>query len=340
MSDKKVLPIIMFCALPASGKSETRRFLKSLSPKDTEKFHLGDTSTQIDDYPYVSALDVIDVICLQVFNKTIFKNPKTCLYLHEYDWFTFTYLINEDYFDLKKLDSTVPKEYEADPVKWLFDRFDNASEKSGKVPRRFEQLEKTEPKEKWEEFRKKCFDTCNTLLHDKYKNIPKSLEGKTIVFEFARGGPKDSKFPLPEPYGYQYSLSLFDDEILNNANIMYIWVTPEQSFSKNIQRGEEGKQGKSQTKSTQLSLNHCVPENVMNHEYGTDDFDYLITQSAKLNYLPIKKGDKLFKVRAARLDNREDLTSGFRKPQKDWTKDEVDKMSKAMVKVFDTLINQ
>lgn len=34
------------------------------------------------------------------------------------------------------------------------------------------------------------------LLHEKYANIPKSLEGKTVVFEFARGGPKGASFPL------------------------------------------------------------------------------------------------------------------------------------------------
>ena len=51
MSESKVLPILMFCALPASGKSETRRYLKTLTKEDTEKFHLGETSTQVDDFP-------------------------------------------------------------------------------------------------------------------------------------------------------------------------------------------------------------------------------------------------------------------------------------------------
>ena len=35
------------------------------------------------------------------------------------------------------------------------------------------------------------------------------------------------------------------------------------SYNKNLQRAKEGQEGKSQTVSTQLSLNHGVPHNVM-----------------------------------------------------------------------------
>ena len=252
------------------------------------QFHLGDSRTQVDDYPYVDALEKIDAICNQTLGKTVFKDPNTRLFFSGYEWGVLTYLINEDYLDIKKLDKKIPKEYEDDPVKWLFKRYDDASEKTGKIPRRFEELEKNTDKEKFQEFKKKCFDVCNTLLHDKYDNIPESLDGKTIIFEFSRGGAKGSTFPLKEPYGYEYTLSLFDDEILNNANILYIWVTPEQSFQKNKQREKEGLQGKSQTVSTQLSLNHGVPDSVMNNEYGLDDFEYLINLSKNGKYLPIK----------------------------------------------------
>ena len=336
--ETKVLPILMFCALPASGKSESRRFFKSLTPEEMSQFHLGDSSTQVDDYPYVDALEKIDVFCKETLDTTIFKDPNTRLFLNGYEWGVLTYLINEDYLDLKKLDKKIPEEFEKDPVKWLFDRYDAASEKTGKVPRRLEELEKKSDKTKFAEFKKKCFDLCKTLLHDKYDNIPESLEGKTIIFEFSRGGEKGSSFPLPAPYGYQYTLSLFDDEILNNANILYIWVTPEQSFNKNKQRALEGLQGKSQTVSTQLSLNHGVPDTVMNHEYGVDDFEYLISQSKDGKYVPIIKNGKEFKVKAGRLDNRTDLTSDFRKPQKDWTKEQIDNMTQAMKKAFDALI--
>ena len=203
--ESKVLPILMFCALPASGKSESRRFFKSLTKEEMAQFHLGDSTTQVDDYPYVDALEKIDVFCKETLGTTIFKDPNTRLFLYGYEWGTLTYLINEDYLDIKKLDNKIPKEYEEDPVKWLFKRYDDASEKTGKIPRRFEELEKKTEKEKFEEFKKKCFDLCNTLLHDKYNNIPNSLEGKTIIFEFSRGGAKGSKFPLEAPKGYEYT---------------------------------------------------------------------------------------------------------------------------------------
>ena len=63
-------------------------------------------------------------------------------YFFRYDWGTLTYLINDDYLDIKKLDNKIPKEYESDPVSWLFKRYDDASEKTGKIPRPFEELEK------------------------------------------------------------------------------------------------------------------------------------------------------------------------------------------------------
>ena len=67
MSDH-VLPILMFCALPASGKSETRRYLKTLTKEDTKKFHLGETSTQVDDFPYVDGMKKIDALRLGNFD--------------------------------------------------------------------------------------------------------------------------------------------------------------------------------------------------------------------------------------------------------------------------------
>ena len=134
--DSKVLPILMFCALPASGKSESRRFFKSLTPEEMAQFHLGDSSVQVDDYPYVDALEKIDAFCKETLGTTIFKDPETRLFFNGYEWGVLTYLINEDYLDIQKLD--------------------------------------------------KCFDLCKTLLHDKYNNIPQSLEMKTIIFEFSR----------------------------------------------------------------------------------------------------------------------------------------------------------
>ena len=340
MTEHKVLPILMFCALPASGKSETRRYLKSLTSEDTKKFHLGETSTQVDDFPYVDGMKKIDAAAVKVLGHTIFFNTTDFNLFSDYDWGTLIYLINDDYFDILECNPKIPSRFEKDPVEWLFNRYDVASVKTGHLPARFYDLRQKVGEETFAEFKKECYPLCNTLLHDKYANIPTSLEGKTIVFEFARGGTKGTSTtePLKPPFGYEYSLSLFDKKILMNAAILYIWVTPEQSKQKAFQREKEGKEGKSQTVSTQLSLNHGIAETVLDKEYGMDDFDYLLSKSPEKNYLPIMKDDVEYKVKAGRLDNRKDLTSDFRKPEKEWTKEQCDNMFNALKNAFDSLL--
>ena len=93
MSETKVLPVLMFCALPASGKSETRRYLKTLTKEDTQKFHLGETSTQVDDFPYVDGMKKIDEAALKVLGHTIFFNTTDFNLYNDYDWATLIYLI-------------------------------------------------------------------------------------------------------------------------------------------------------------------------------------------------------------------------------------------------------
>ena len=56
---------------------------------------------------------------------------------------------------------------------------------------------------------------------------------------------------------------------------------------KSFQREKEGKKGKSQTVTTQSSLNHDIGEIVHDKEYGTKEFDYLISKSPGKNYVPI-----------------------------------------------------
>ena len=338
MSSSNVLPILIFSSLPASGKSETRRYLKSLTIEENKKIRLGDTSTQVDDFPYVDAMKKIDRACIKLFNETIFFNCATQTFNSGYDWGTLIYMINDDYADICECNPKIPSRYEKDPVEWLFNRIDVASVKTGHLTARLFEYHKKIGDEKFSSFKKECFELCNTILHDKYANIPKSLDGKTIVFEFARGGAKGKSCPLEEPYGYEYSMSLLDKKILEKAAILYIWVTPEQSKEKCHKREKEGLEGKSQTVSTQLSLNHGIPDSVLDNDYGTDDFEYLLNKAPNKDYLPIVKDDVEYKVRAGRLDNRTDLTSDFRKPQNEWTKEQIEKLSKALKEAFDKIL--
>ena len=66
----------MFSSLPASGKSEPLRYLKSLTKEQTDKFHLGETSTQVDDYPYVDAMRKIYAAAEKVLGETVFLSQQ------------------------------------------------------------------------------------------------------------------------------------------------------------------------------------------------------------------------------------------------------------------------
>lgn len=57
---KKLLDTVLLLALPASGKSEVRRFMEHLTKKQCENdMHMGET-LQLDDYPYVHFMHRID----------------------------------------------------------------------------------------------------------------------------------------------------------------------------------------------------------------------------------------------------------------------------------------
>eukprot|EP00768_Dysnectes_brevis_P008503 gnl/Dysnectes_brevis/773_a851_5219.p1 GENE.gnl/Dysnectes_brevis/773_a851_5219~~gnl/Dysnectes_brevis/773_a851_5219.p1 ORF type:complete len:340 (+),score=162.06 gnl/Dysnectes_brevis/773_a851_5219:92-1111(+) len=331
MSDT-VLPVLIFAALPASGKSESRNFLKSLPAEETARFHLGDSTTQLDDYPYVHLMREVDVALKSVgLEYVFFIDPRNCL-RDERDWGTLIELLNEDYEDLLAKPAKITPEH---PAIWALERYDQAGEKCG-IPARFRPLfANPETREKALEAAEILRAESQTLLDDKWANIPESLEGKTIVCEFARGGAKDHGYPLLDPMGYQYSFRKLSPAILKQACVLYVWVTPEQSYAKNVARAQEKV---SQTKSTQLSLNHGVPHTVMVTEYGCDDMDYLLSISDIPNTVRIEREEGVFHLPVGRFDNREDLTTPFRKAREDWTPEDIGSMKAGMDQAFADLL--
>jgi hypothetical protein len=176
----------------------------------------------------------------------------------------------------------------------------------------------------------------------KYRNkiCSGGLEGKTIVIEAARGGVNGSSFPLTPPQGYQYSLSEFSDDILDRASILYVWVTPEDSRRKNIERGKPDGQSS--------ILHHSVPMEVMLGEYGLDDMEYLIEQSGQPDTVEISRpqlvtndnGEKVYVWRSwnlpvGRFDNRNDLTSFIRNEK--WEEAEIAALHGGLKEAFDKL---
>jgi hypothetical protein len=301
------LDTVLLTALPASGKSEVRRWL-ALQDSDAQarEYHMGET-VQLDDYPYVHMMRRISEELSHAGRDPVFFPSGLEPFKDPLDWGTLIELINEDYEDLHTRPSIAPKSAAA----WLLDRLDNARRKVGADPA----LGKLPPDVR-QKLEAALESEARQLLDDKLAGIPASLEGKTIVIEFARGGPDGSSMPLPAPYGYQYSFGRLSDHILSRASILYIWVTPEESRRKNEERAKPGRDGDASI------LHHGVPIKVMLGDYGTDDMAHLIETSDKPGTVTVKTRGKAFHLPVTRFDNRKDLTTFIRDDPSKWPADQ------------------
>jgi len=158
-------------------------------------------------------------------------------------------------------------------------------------------------------------DEAKAQLADKLAGYPDTLEGKTLVVEFARGGPDGSSMPLPAPHGYQYSLGLLSDALLERAKILYIWVTPEESRRKNDARTNPDDPGS--------ILHHGVPLSVMLGEYGCDDMTWLEEHAEQPGCVTVRRGARAFNIPVARFDNRQDRTTFVREEPSAWNEADV-----------------
>lgn len=77
---------------------------------------MGDTATQVDDYPYVDAMKKIEEAANKILNEKIFFSRKKTTFFNTYDWRTLVYIINDDYADIKSLNSKFPSKFEKDAV--------------------------------------------------------------------------------------------------------------------------------------------------------------------------------------------------------------------------------
>src|SRR5262245_51062183 len=177
------LDIVLLLALPASGKSEVRTFLTSLSGDEALRdFHLGET-VQLDDYPYVHLMRRTSEELRGMGQDGVFFRSSDEPMLETRDWGTLIQLVNEDYDDLGRQPKLAPES----AALWLLDRFDAARAKVG-APPRFGALQ---PR-----VRAALADAIEPdarhLLEEKKAEMRRGrdLSGKTIVVEFARGGPQ------------------------------------------------------------------------------------------------------------------------------------------------------
>jgi hypothetical protein len=316
------IDVLLLLALPASGKSEARRYLASLSPEQChEQFGFGHT-VQLDDFPYVHIMRrVSDELTKRGHPGTFFVSP-ALPFRNPVDWLTLIELINEDYDDLVAGNKPAPESASL----WLFDRIDAARVRAGG-----EAIIGTLPDELRREIAGPIEAEARKLLDDKVAEVPDSLKGKTVVIEFARGCADGQTMPIPHPYGYAGSLGQLSPAILAKSSILYIWVTPEESRRKNAARTDPNDPGS--------ILHHGVPLAVMYGDYGCDDMEYLLKTSAKPDTVQVDKGGHSYSLPLGRFDNRVDKTSFIREDQDKWSAADVKALQEGMRAAFDNLMH-
>ena len=305
------LDIVLLLALPASGKSEIRRYLGSL-PADVALDDFGLMPTvQIDDYPYVHAMRRISQETRRLGMGTAFFDADDAPFADARDWGTLTVLLDEDFHALRRQRAVGAS------ASWLLDRLDHARATVG-APVLFE--------DRSERLESAIAADAAELV----AGLPNPIEEPhTVVIEFARGGPDGASMPLPAPTGYRYSLSLLSPDILGRAVILYVWVTPEESRRKNKERARAGADGS--------ILHHGVPEVVMRTEYGLDDMAWLLESSEVPGTITVEAHGRLYRIPAARFDNRVDHTSFLRADPEQWSRQDVDILHGQLVDVFGLL---
>jgi len=329
----KLLDTVLLFSLPASGKSEVRKYLSSLTPEQCrEEFHMGPT-VQLDDYPYVHFMHRIDDECYARGGRYLFYKGPCRPFQDPIHWYTLIEMLNEDYTDLR-----AHKTYDVpSAAELLFDRLDAALLRAGAVPLMAELPHR---------IRKGVGEAleaeCRKELDGRNAQAKMDLTGKTIVIEAARGGPNGAAFPLTPPVGYAAAFSQLLPEMLDRSAVLYVWVSPAESRRKNWERGRPDGQGS--------ILFHSVPLEVMLGDYGCDDLAYLIEQSDQPDTvrvdrtieIPDGKGGKSYAIKTwhlpvGRFDNRADLTTFVRKDKANWGKDEVKALHDGLSAAFRTL---
>jgi len=315
-----MLDIVILVALPASGKSEVRKYLASLSPERCrDELALGET-VQLDDFPYVHLMRRIDDELRETGHPTVFFHSADKPFKDPIEWGTLIELLNEDH---ARLVARAP--FRTPSAGYLIlDRIDAAraavggGRPLGGIPAAVRAAVAAGIEAE-----------ARDLLNKLEEAQPPTLEGKTVVIEFARGGPHGASMPLPAPYGYAYSLSRLSPRILERAAVLYVWVTPEESRRKNIARGDPNDPGS--------ILHHSVPLDVMMNDYGCDDIDWLLSRSERPDTVRIEAHGRTFDLPLARFDNRVDKTSFVRNPRERWQDEEVGALHEGLSGALRTL---
>lgn len=313
-----LLDTVLLLALPASGKSEVRRYIEHPDAATRARdFRMGPT-VQLDDYPYVHAMRRIDEELEKLGRTRVYYLGADRPFKDPNQWGTLIELLNEDHADLVAKREHAP----ASAARHLLQRIDAAAAAAGAL-----QVLPGIDAATADQLAAALEAEAAEMLREKHANYPETLEGRTLVIEFSRGGPDGASFPLPAPIGYQYALSRLSEAILSRAAVLYIWVTPEESRRKNRARTDPNDPGS--------ILHHGVPEEVMYKDYGCDDMTWMVEQAEKPGTVTVRAQGKTYHLPFARFDNRVDKTSFLRNDVKDWKPEEVAAVHAGLKAAFD-----
>jgi hypothetical protein len=312
-----MIDALLLLALPASGKSEVRRYLEHLPPDVCAADMRLRPTIQVDDYPYVHLMRRISEEQMALDQEPSFFASPENPFIHSGDWLTLIHLLNEDVAGLGMV-----TEHDPDPAA-LLDRLDRARALSGVTPI---------PQEGRSDLVAATANDAAALA----ANLPvvdqDRLDGSSLLVEFARGGPEGATLPLEPPLGYQHSLAALHPVILDKASILYVWATPEESLRRNRERALPGPEGDGSI------LHHGVPEAVMRGDYGTDDMTWLEQTAPVPGTIVVDRGDMgRHRLPFARFDNRDDLTSFLRGEPEDWPSDAVERLHTGLAAAFGEL---
>jgi hypothetical protein len=320
-----LIDTLLLFSLPASGKSEVRRYLGNLTPAQCrDDFGLGPTA-QLDDYPYVHLMHRIDDELIALGYKQLYYKGPNRPFQDDWSWAVLIELLNEDFANL-----VAGKQVEArSAAQHLFDRLDAAHTKVGMNPHLGDIPWRLRVK-----LGEAVEQECRAEMDGLNRQAAEGTAGKTIVIEAARGGANGSAFPLSPPYGYDAAFQTLSPTILERASVLYIWVDPTESRRKNIERGRPDGQGS--------ILHHSVPMEVMLGQYGTDDMDWLLSQSDRPGSIRVERviekdgkyTARTFHLPFGRLDNRVDLTTFVRVPKDQWAPADVKKLHEGLGEGF------
>lgn len=322
MEETGIFRNLFLFALPASGKSEIRKFLEKMSQKQRrEEMHIGEM-VELDDFPFVHLLRVIDEALVEMGKLPVFSpNPEEPFFNPEVVWPMLTHLLAVDYKHLLCQRSYALYEsgecgyYMLSEIAYwykMLGRGDILGENCDwSLVLSADELEKLS---------ESIDDECRDVLNEKDCAIPSTLEGKTIIIEFSRGGSEDdvriltTDFSAFLPFGYRAAFPCLTPVMLEDAAILYVGVSPEESRKRNLARFDPN--------DPNGTLGHMVPEKVMRECYAGDDIRHLLEltyeQRGPKDTIEVTL-DILRTLPCVVFDNETDLTSFTR--EKKWPKD-------------------